>query len=183
MVVDDDMEDEQNGRNGSKNNRRDKTVHTKNDHVRGIKALSEIEGISSSALALSLQLFQQKGKEQLSKMNKVAAAEKVDGSSEGGDGDEDLIEGQNCDTFQEEREGGEDMRKCSWCQRPGLCPLVESSGGIAGGGKCKAFCSERCFSQYRRAAFKKNRRCDWCHRPGKQPLNLVKDELNRQFCR
>ena len=90
-------------------------------------------------------------------------------------------------------------RKCNWCQRPGPCSIImHVSESLEGDGddlkdiknlrrhtskkERKAFCCERCFSLYRRSAFKKNRRCEGCRRPSKQPL-LVKDAKHRQFCR
>lgn len=44
---------------------------------------------------------------------------------------------------------------CGWCGKP-----VEDSQGISSG--LASFCSELCFSQSRRASFKKNKTCDWC---------------------
>ncbi|KAF8773266.1 Sine oculis-binding protein like protein [Argiope bruennichi] len=46
---------------------------------------------------------------------------------------------------------------CAWCQKVGmkLFTLKTPNG-------CKAFCSELCFTQCRRASFKKNKICDWC---------------------
>ena len=89
--------------------------------------------------------------------------------------------------------------KCNWCQRPGPCSIImHVSESLEGDGdekqeikplrrhsfkkERKAFCCERCFSLYRRSAFKKNRRCEGCRRPSKQPL-VVRDAKNRQFCR
>ncbi|XP_076357628.1 uncharacterized protein LOC143250649 [Tachypleus tridentatus] len=46
---------------------------------------------------------------------------------------------------------------CTWCQKVGmkLFTLKKTNGS-------KAFCSELCFTQCRRASFKKNKVCDWC---------------------
>ncbi|KRT84718.1 hypothetical protein AMK59_1393, partial [Oryctes borbonicus] len=44
---------------------------------------------------------------------------------------------------------------CGWCGKP-----VEENTGLTAG--TNAFCSELCFSQSRRANFKKNKTCDWC---------------------
>lgn len=46
---------------------------------------------------------------------------------------------------------------CGWCQKPGLklFTLRTADGS-------KAFCSELCFTQCRRASFKKNKICNWC---------------------
>ncbi|GLV31815.1 Sine oculis-binding protein [Carabus blaptoides fortunei] len=41
---------------------------------------------------------------------------------------------------------------CGWCSRP-MTDSAQATG---------AFCSELCFSQSRRASFKRNRTCDWC---------------------
>lgn len=55
------------------------------------------------------------------------------------------------------------------------------------GEKVKSFCSERCFAQYRRAAFKKTRVCDWCRKAvGKEVESLmtVQDkDTQLQFCK
>jgi hypothetical protein len=46
---------------------------------------------------------------------------------------------------------------CGWCQKPGLKLFtLRTADG------CKAFCSELCFTQCRRASFKKNKICNWC---------------------
>ena len=112
----------------------------------------------------------------------------------------DAIEdGQDCDNSLKEVN-----IKCNWCQRAGPCSIKMHVSDetkperMEGEGKNilrdhhsrqnkhsrekKVFCNERCFSLYRRAAFKKNRRCEWCRRPSKQPL-LVKDNKHRHFCR
>ncbi|XP_015908794.1 sine oculis-binding protein homolog [Parasteatoda tepidariorum] len=69
---------------------------------------------------------------------------------------------------------------CAWCQKTGLklFTLKTSSG------KTKVFCSEPCFNQCRRAAFKKNRVCNWC-RHVRHTVNYVdfKDgDEQLQFC-
>ncbi|XP_055934572.1 sine oculis-binding protein homolog isoform X2 [Argiope bruennichi] len=69
---------------------------------------------------------------------------------------------------------------CAWCLKTGLklFTLKTSSG------KTKAFCSEPCFNQCRRAAFKKNRVCNWC-RHVRHTVNYVdfKDgDEQLQFC-
>ena len=109
-------------------------------------------------------------------------------------------DGQDCDSSIEE----ELNTKCNWCQRSGPCSIKmhvseetelertkeerndtlgnEYSRQNKKSGQKKGFCNERCFSLYRRAAFKKNRRCEWCRRPSKQPLT-VKDNKHRYFCR
>ncbi|KAK4881763.1 hypothetical protein RN001_005082 [Aquatica leii] len=47
------------------------------------------------------------------------------------------------------------IEECEWCGKH----ISDSKGLLPSGG---AFCSELCFSQSRRANFKKNRTCDWC---------------------
>ena len=109
-----------------------------------------------------------------------------------------IEDGEECDNSIEE----ELNVKCNWCQRPGPCSIkmqvsedaneertdkngdrkLSDSQSCQNFGQKKAFCNERCFSLYRRAAFKKNRRCEWCRRPSKQPLS-VKDDKHRYFCR
>lgn len=46
---------------------------------------------------------------------------------------------------------------CAWCQKPGVKLFTLRTGNGT-----KAFCSELCFTQCRRASFKKNKICDWC---------------------
>ena len=68
---------------------------------------------------------------------------------------------------------------CGWCQKPGLklFTLKTAEGS-------KAFCSELCFTQCRRASFKKNKVCNWCKHV-RHTVNYVdyfdgKNQL--QFC-
>lgn len=68
---------------------------------------------------------------------------------------------------------------CAWCQRPGkkLYSLKTSSG-------VKAFCSEICFTQCRRASFKQSKICDWCKHV-RHTVNYVDfedGEHQLQFC-
>lgn len=44
---------------------------------------------------------------------------------------------------------------CGWCKK-----RIEESTGL--NSASATYCSEQCFSQSRRANFKKNRTCDWC---------------------
>lgn len=48
----------------------------------------------------------------------------------------------------------------------------------------KSFCSERCFTHFRRAMFKKTRGCDWCRRPAEAFVTLDLDNKagTMQFC-
>ncbi|GFY76991.1 sine oculis-binding protein homolog [Trichonephila inaurata madagascariensis] len=69
---------------------------------------------------------------------------------------------------------------CAWCLKTGLKLFTLKSSS----GKTKAFCSEPCFNQCRRAAFKKNRVCNWC-RHVRHTVNYVdfKDgDEQLQFC-
>ncbi|GFN77483.1 sine oculis-binding-like protein [Plakobranchus ocellatus] len=68
---------------------------------------------------------------------------------------------------------------CSWCQKDGtkLFTLATSAG-------VKGFCSELCFTQCRRASFKKNKVCDWCKHM-RHKVNFVdfqEGNLQLQFC-
>ncbi|XP_035217472.1 sine oculis-binding protein homolog A-like isoform X2 [Stegodyphus dumicola] len=68
---------------------------------------------------------------------------------------------------------------CAWCQKVGmkLFTLKTPNG-------CKAFCSELCFTQCRRASFKKNKICDWCKHV-RHTVNYVDfqdGEQQLQFC-
>ena len=46
---------------------------------------------------------------------------------------------------------------CAWCQKAGPKLFTLKTPTLT-----KAFCSEYCFTQCRRASFKKNKVCDWC---------------------
>lgn len=68
---------------------------------------------------------------------------------------------------------------CAWCQKPGvkLFTLKTLNGS-------KVFCSEVCFTQCRRASFKKNKVCDWCKHV-RHTVNYVDfqdGEQQLQFC-
>ncbi|XP_041352504.1 sine oculis-binding protein homolog isoform X2 [Gigantopelta aegis] len=68
---------------------------------------------------------------------------------------------------------------CAWCQKNGskLFTLKTASGN-------KAFCSELCFNQCRRASFKKNKICDFCKhvRPTVNYVEFQEGEVQLQFC-
>ncbi|RUS72038.1 hypothetical protein EGW08_020202, partial [Elysia chlorotica] len=68
---------------------------------------------------------------------------------------------------------------CSWCQQDGskLYTLATPAG-------VKAFCSEVCFTQCRRASFKKNKICDWCKhvRHTVNFVDLQEGDMQLQFC-
>lgn len=76
---------------------------------------------------------------------------------------------------------------CAWCQKVGmkLFTLKTTNGS-------KAFCSELCFTQCRRASFKKNKVCDWCKhvrhtvnyvdfQDGEQQLQFCSDKCLNQY--
>ncbi|KAL3216129.1 hypothetical protein MRX96_033153 [Rhipicephalus microplus] len=76
---------------------------------------------------------------------------------------------------------------CAWCQKVGmkLFTLRTTTGS-------KAFCSELCFTQCRRASFKKNKVCDWCKhvrhtvnyvdfQDGEQQLQFCSDKCLNQY--
>jgi len=64
--------------------------------------------------------------------------------------------------------------QCCWCKREGVDPQLINDDH-------QGFCTERCFSQFRRASFKKNRKCDGCSTPCKVQ-DMVRDAEFRQFC-
>lgn len=76
---------------------------------------------------------------------------------------------------------------CSWCGR------VCTSGGQRGGSAFQLpttsgdrhFCSEVCFTQCRRASFKKSKVCDWCRhvRPTVTYVDFTDGDHQLQFCR
>lgn len=70
---------------------------------------------------------------------------------------------------------------CAWCQKVGNSKdfsLKTPNGN-------KVFCSEQCFTQCRRASFKRNKTCDWC-RHVRHTVNYVDfqdGDHQLQFCR
>ncbi|XP_040564557.1 uncharacterized protein [Lepeophtheirus salmonis] len=72
---------------------------------------------------------------------------------------------------EEEQEGDDGIRDgiCSWClhtlDQPRSSQFTMSILDDPTSNKNKIFCSERCFTLYRRAAFKKNKYCDLCKKP------------------
>ena len=71
---------------------------------------------------------------------------------------------------------------CSWCQKVASNKQLFSLKTPTGQ---KAFCSEVCFTQCRRANFKRNKTCDWC-RHVRHTVNYVDfqdGEHQLQFCR
>ncbi|XP_076466181.1 uncharacterized protein LOC143297649 [Babylonia areolata] len=79
----------------------------------------------------------------------------------------------------EHPEGGAQYIVCAWCQKTGMKLFTLRTPGGS-----KAFCSEVCFTQCRRASFKKNKVCDWCKHV-RHTVNFVdfQDGENQlQFC-
>lgn len=71
---------------------------------------------------------------------------------------------------------------CAWCQKVASNKQLFSLKTPTGQ---KAFCSEVCFTQCRRANFKRNKTCDWC-RHVRHTVNYVDfqdGEHQLQFCR
>lgn len=69
---------------------------------------------------------------------------------------------------------------CSWCRRI----VSSSSSEILGSPDGPLFCSESCFSQSRRANFKRAKVCDWCKHV-RNAVNYVDFQDNAsqlQFC-
>ncbi|KAK3096861.1 hypothetical protein FSP39_004082 [Pinctada imbricata] len=69
---------------------------------------------------------------------------------------------------------------CAWCQKPGGKNFTLKTEEK----KTKTFCSEVCFTQCRRASFKKNKICDWCKHV-RHTVNYVDfqdGETQLQFC-
>ncbi|GLG97458.1 Uncharacterized protein GBIM_04220 [Gryllus bimaculatus] len=70
---------------------------------------------------------------------------------------------------------------CAWCGKPCRASQLFSLRTPTGQ---KAFCSEVCFTQCRRANFKRNKTCDWC-RHVRHTVNYVDfqdGEHQLQFC-
>lgn len=72
---------------------------------------------------------------------------------------------------------------CGWCDK--TLTAKAFTFRTAESDNEKVFCSEQCFSQYRRANFKRNKTCDWC-RHLRHTVNCVdfQDGAHQlQFCR
>ena len=77
---------------------------------------------------------------------------------------------------------GGDQVTCTWCQKPATTSLMLKS--IDDGAETCAFCSEVCFTQCRRASFKRNKICNWC-RHVRHTLSYVDfqdGDQQLQFC-
>lgn len=73
----------------------------------------------------------------------------------------------------------EPSQECAWCRKPGNKQIsLDTPTGS------KVFCSEICFTQCRRASFKKSKTCDWCKHV-RHTVNYVEfqdGETQLQFC-
>ena len=73
----------------------------------------------------------------------------------------------------------ESSQECAWCRKPGNKQIsLDTATGS------KVFCSEVCFTQCRRASFKKSKTCDWCKHI-RHTVNYVEfqdGETQLQFC-
>ena len=75
---------------------------------------------------------------------------------------------------------GGDQVTCTWCQKR----AAKSFKSIDGGTETRAFCSEVCFTHWRRAFFKRNKVCNWC-RHVRHTLSYVDfqdGDQQLQFC-
>ncbi|KAH3724803.1 hypothetical protein DPMN_050630 [Dreissena polymorpha] len=76
-------------------------------------------------------------------------------------------------------EASSDQKQCSWCHKYANHQLkLDTPSGN------REFCSEQCFTQCRRASFKKSKSCDWCKHV-RHALNYVEftdGETQLQFC-
>ncbi|XP_045198085.2 sine oculis-binding protein homolog isoform X2 [Mercenaria mercenaria] len=79
----------------------------------------------------------------------------------------------------ESRAENESSQECAWCRKPGNKQIsLDTPTGS------KVFCSEVCFTQCRRASFKKSKTCDWCKHV-RHTVNYVEfqdGETQLQFC-
>lgn len=72
---------------------------------------------------------------------------------------------------------------CAWCRKVAAAKQFSLKTSTPLGEK--AFCSEVCFTQCRRASFKRNKTCDWC-RHTRHTVNYVDfqdGDHQLQFCR
>ncbi|CAB3363776.1 Hypothetical predicted protein [Cloeon dipterum] len=80
---------------------------------------------------------------------------------------------------QSKEQSQSDMTVCSWCHQLGAHIFDNTTGKDQ-----RAFCSEQCFSQCRRATFKRNKVCDWCKhvRHSTNYIDFKDSESQLQFC-
>ena len=78
---------------------------------------------------------------------------------------------------------GQCSESCEWCHRA-TASSTQFTMRTEGMRK-KIFCSERCFSQFRRAAFKKSKVCDWCRKTADKFITAARENKGAklQFCR
>lgn len=75
---------------------------------------------------------------------------------------------------------------CGWCDKLLVSKAFTFRAASAESDDEKAFCTEQCFSQYRRANFKRNKTCDWCRHLRHTVVNCVDfqdGDHQLQFCR
>lgn len=75
---------------------------------------------------------------------------------------------------------------CGWCDKSLVSKAFTFRAAAAESDDEKAFCTEQCFSQYRRANFKRNKTCDWCRHLRHTVVNCVDfqdGDHQLQFCR
>ncbi|XP_059478333.1 sine oculis-binding protein homolog [Neocloeon triangulifer] len=77
-----------------------------------------------------------------------------------------------------------DFTLCSWCHQTGAHIIDNTSSKDSKDQPQRAFCSEQCFSQCRRANFKRNKVCDWCKhvRHSTNYVDFKDNESQLQFC-
>ncbi|CAO1416156.1 unnamed protein product [Diamesa serratosioi] len=75
---------------------------------------------------------------------------------------------------------GQKENDCSWCHRS----IQSQSNEILGTTEGTVFCSESCFSQSRRASFKRAKSCDWCKniRSAVSYVDFLDGANQLQFC-
>ncbi|CAO1377304.1 unnamed protein product [Diamesa hyperborea] len=75
---------------------------------------------------------------------------------------------------------GKKENDCSWCHRS----IQSQSNEILGTTEGTVFCSESCFSQSRRASFKRAKSCDWCKniRSAVSYVDFLDGANQLQFC-
>ncbi|XP_059079793.1 sine oculis-binding protein homolog A-like isoform X1 [Tigriopus californicus] len=93
---------------------------------------------------------------------------------------------QNRDQSDEEIEDSR-SQSCDWCRNKLNSNQFTMRSEVDQ--KVRSFCTERCFSQYRRAAFKKSKVCDWCRKSplaaesgGMRTISMVEKNNQLNFC-
>lgn len=93
---------------------------------------------------------------------------------------------QNRDQSDEEPEESR-SQSCDWCRNKLNSNQFTMRSEVDQ--KVRSFCTERCFSQYRRAAFKKSKICDWCRKSplaadsgGMRTISMMEKNNQLNFC-